>query len=214
MISEVFNMDCMEYMKNIPDKFFELAIVDPPYGIGFSDYERGGQGKCRKRYTKNGKKRWDDNLPSDEYFEVLFAKSKNQIIWGGNYFELPPTQGFIFWFKGNPAPTFSDGEYAWTSFQRPAKCFDFRYYSNLEGKGVVEQDKIHPTQKPVALYKWLISNYAKPNDKIFDSHLGSGSSRIAAHEMKFDFYGCELDKDYFQASCNRFNLVTSQLRLL
>ena len=232
MKSEVYNIDCMEYMRTIPDKFFDLAIVDPPYGIGFSDYERGGQGiKCQKRHTKNGKKKWDDTTPTDEYFSELFRISKNRIIWGGNYFtKLAGTESpnlktieqfnqyisqsqehWIFWYKQNPVPNFADGELAWVSFDQNNR-FDYRYYGSLEGNtsaGV----KHHPTQKPIALYKWLLSNYAKQGDKILDTHLGSGSSRIAAYDMGFDFVGCELDKDYFDAGNKRFELYRSQTKL-
>lgn len=187
----VTNEDCMEMMKRYPDKFFELAIVDPPYGIGFGKYNRtnidaAGKGHKANKY-KNGN--WDGTTPNTEYFKELMRVSKNQIIWGGNYFDLPPTRGFIFWYKNQPVPNFADGEFAWTSFDKVAKCFDYRYYGNLEGS-TSASDKIHPTQKPVALYKWLIANYAKEGDKILDTHLGSGSSRIAAYIMGFDFYGC------------------------
>ncbi len=213
-ISIVMNMDCMNYMKTIPDKFFELAIVDPPYGIGFGDYERGSMGlRTKERYTKNGKKRWDDTIPTSKYFIELKRISKNQIIWGGNYFDLPPTQCFIFWYKQNPVPNFADGEYAWTSFTKPASCFNYQYYGGLEGH--TSKDKtIHPTQKPIALYKWLLKNYAKVGDKIFDSHLGSGSSRIACYEGGFDFWGTEIDRDYFEASVKRFNIYKAQQKLV
>ena len=142
MLLDLRNIDCVELMKQYPDKHFDLAIVDPPYGIGFSDYERGAMGiKVKERYTKNGKKDWDKGIPTDEYFEQLFRVSKNQIIWGGNYFDLPPTQCFIFWYKQNPVPNFADGEMAWTSFAKPAMCFDYRYYGNLQGKTSAKERK-------------------------------------------------------------------------
>lgn len=203
MISEVHNIDCMEYMLTIPYKFFELAIVDPPYGIWLS------HNPVRQKHSK---KDWDINIPTDEYFEELQRVSVNQIIWGGNYFPLPPTQCFIFWYKGNPVQNFADGELAWTSFKKVAKCFDYRYYGNLEGANSATE-KIHPTQKPVALYKWLLQNYAKKGDKILDTHMGSQSSRIAAYDMGFDYYGCELDKEYFEAGNKRFELFKQQQKL-
>jgi site-specific DNA-methyltransferase (adenine-specific) len=198
----------MELMSQVPDKFFDLAIVDPEYGIGFSSYERGSSGiKIKERYTKNGKKKWDDHIPDDEYFKELFRVSKNQIICGGNYFNLPPTQGFIFWYKKNPVPNFADGEYLWTSFQSPSKCFEYTYYGNIN----TEKNRNHPTQKPVHLYKWLLQNYANPGDKIIDTHLGSQSSRIAAYHLGFDFWGTEIDGDYFKDGCQRFERECHQV---
>lgn len=209
-----FKMDCIDFMKDVPDKFYDLAIVDPPYGIGFSDYERGSSSiKVKKRYTKNGKKQWDSDIPADKYFNELFRISKNQIIWGGNYFNLPPTQCFVFWFKQNPVPNFADGEFAWTSFNKPAKCFDYRYYGNLEGKTSNQSDKFHPTQKPVKLYEWLLMNYAKEGDKILDTHGGSQSSRIACFNLGFELDIIELDKEYYDSGNKRFEQHKAQLRL-
>jgi site-specific DNA-methyltransferase (adenine-specific) len=214
VISEVYNIDNMAYMATCKDKQFSLAICDPEYGIGFSSYERGSSGiKVKERYTKNGKKTWDSKTPPPIYFSELFRISKNQIICGGNYFNLPPTQCFVFWYKRNPVPNFADGEYIWTSFKRPALCFDYQYYGNIEGDTNRKDITIVPTQKPVQLYKWLLKNYAKPGDKIFDSHMGSQSSRIACYEGGFDFWGCELDKDYFDAGCKRFEIYKQQLKL-
>lgn len=214
IFSQVTNEDCMALMARYPDKYFDLAVVDPPYGIGFSDYERASSGiKVKQRYTKNGKKAWDSDIPTDNYFKELIRVSENQIIWGGNYFDLPPSQCFIFWYKQNPVPNFADGELAWTSFKKPAKCFDYRYYGNLQGKGSKIETSFHPTQKPIALYDWIFKNYAKPTDKILDTHLGSGSSRIAAYKNKLHFVGCELDKDYFEAQEKRFKQFKSQLTL-
>jgi site-specific DNA-methyltransferase (adenine-specific) len=214
VISEVYNIDNMAYMATCKDKQFDLAIVDPEYGIGFSSYERGSSGiKVKERYTKNGKKTWDSKTPPPIYFSELFRISKNQIICGGNYFNLPPTQCFVFWYKRNPVPNFADGEYIWTSFKRPALCFDYQYYGNIEGDTNRKDITIVPTQKPVQLYKWLLKNYAKPGDKIFDSHMGSQSSRIACYEGGFDYWGCELDKEYFDAGCKRFEIYKQQLKL-
>lgn len=186
-------MDCMEYMKSISDKFFDLEIVDPPYGIDKKSTHR--RGKLKNRCLNSGNiQRWDTR-PSKEYFEELFRVSKNQIIWGGNYFNLPPTRCIICWDKMQPWPNFSQIEIAWTSFNSPAKIFK---YDNRT------DDKIHPTQKPISLYAWILKNYAKSGNKIFDSHLGSGSNRIAAYKLGFDFYATEIDKDYFEAQEDRF----------
>lgn len=203
-ISEAYNMDCMEYMRRFPDKHFELAIIDPPYGIGAGSQTYG------KKKKKHQKKTWDEDTPTQEYFNELFRISKAQIVWGGNYFDLPRTNGWIVWDKDKrKETTFSDGELAWTSFLSLLKIKKIRYDGFIGSDG----DKIHPTQKPVALYKWLLHNYAKPGDKILDTHLGSGSSRIAAYDMGFDFYATELDKDYFDAQEKRFQNFKSQLKL-
>lgn len=203
--SEVFNQDCMEGMKQFPDKYFELAIVDPPYGIGASEMQMG---LGKKKWMRG--KGWDDIAPDDIYFNELFRVSKNQIVWGANHFKLPISRGWIFWDKDvQPDLSFSSGELAWSSFDCVLKKANIDY-SGFRGK---DGDKIHPTQKPVALYRWLLKNYAKPGDKILDTHLGSGSSRIAAYEMGFDFTGYELDKDYFDASVKRFEQYKAQLKL-
>lgn len=197
MTNEVLNIDCMEYMKDIPDKWFELAIVDPPYGIweGF---------QATSRVAKYGKmESVNDYKPNLEYFNELFRVSKNQIIWGYNHLSdlLPSTKEFVFWYKHQPVISYSDGELAWTSFTKTAKCFDYPFFGST---GADKDGRQHPAQKPVALYKWLLKNYAKPGDKILDTHIGSGSIRIACHDMGFELYGCELDKDYFEAQEERF----------
>jgi site-specific DNA-methyltransferase (adenine-specific) len=192
MKSEVYNMDCLEGMKQFPDKYFELAIVDPPYGIDINSSGRLGH------YGGKGKK-WDNQIPTTEYFDELFRISKNQIIWGGNYFYLNPTRCFLIWDKQQPdGISFASCEYAWTSFNESAKTF-YKRPKNAD------LNRIHPTQKPVSLYKWILDKYAKQGDKILDTHLGSGSSRIAAYDMGFHFVGYELDKDYFDAQEKRFN---------
>lgn len=193
--------DCMEFMKGIPNKYYELAIVDPPYGIDINSSGRlghyGGKGKV-----------WDACIPDKEYFSELERISQNSIIWGGNYFTLPPTRCFLIWDKQQPVGvSFADCEMAWTSFNESAKTFRMRP-QNADNYG-----RIHPTQKPVALYKWLLKNYAKPNDKIFDSHVGSGSIRIACHDMGFDFEGCEIDKDYWEAQEERYKVHSAQFEL-
>lgn len=208
MSVEMLHMDCMEYMRGLPDKAFELAIVDPPYGLNMAKERPRKDG----RFAHNKPRKWDENIPSPQYFSELMRVSANQIIWGGNYFGLPSTQGFIFWYKQNPVENFSDGEYAWTSFQRPAKCFKYRYYGNLEGKSSAP-DKIHISQKPVALYKWLLHNYASPGDRILDTHGGSGSSAIAAHDMGFDMVWMEIDADYYADACKRYKNHISQQKL-
>lgn len=202
--SIVTNEDCMDLMARYPDKYFDLAIVDPPYGI---DAGKMTMGSGKHKFKKG--KDWDAGIPTEKYFLELFRVSKNQMIWGGNYFTkiLPPSNDWIIWDKLNPNLSFSEAEMAWCSIKRNTRIF--KHYSAQ----VEEGGKIHPTQKPVALYKWLLHNYAKPNDKILDTHLGSGSSRIAAYDMGFDFVGCELDKEYFEAAEKRFKNHISQLKL-
>lgn len=207
MVSEAVNMDCMEYMRQFPDKFFELACVDPPYGIN-KDGQRRSTSKHGGRKEHNYKG-WDSKIPSEDYFNELFRVSKNQIIWGGNYFTkyLPGSMGWIFWDKGQRIRN-SDGELAYTSFERALRVVQ---YNRVE---LLKEGTIHPTQKPIILYQWLFKNYAQPGFKILDTHLGSGSSRIAAHIMKNDFYSCEIDSDYFIASQKRFSQYVSQLSII
>lgn len=195
-----YNMDCMEYMKTLPDKAFELAIVDPPYGININHNMGRRKGDAASNYKKVG---WDNKPPDETYFTELFRVSKNQIIWGANYFTMPPCKGFIVWRKPQISEnvSFSMLEYAWSSFDCTSK--EWIGMSNEAGR-------IHPTQKPVALYTWLLQKYAKPGDKILDTHLGSGSSRIAAYDLGFDFVGCEIDVDYFKAQEARFYRHTAQ----
>jgi len=203
---ELYNMDCMEYMAGLEDNAFDLAIVDPPYGIET-------RGNAQDRFSGGMQlKTVNDNKPNKEYFSELFRVSENQIIWGYNWLSnmLPKCREFIFWYKSQPVITFADGELAWTSFQRTAKCLNLPFYeANQQNKGC----KIHPTQKPVKLYDWLLKNYAKEGDKILDTHLGSGSSAIAAHYAGFNFVGCELDKDYFNSAQERFDNETRQVAM-
>lgn len=210
-VSEVRHIDCMEYMQQFPDNYFELAIVDPPYGVDLGNMNMG-IGKSKKaskiQNRKWKPKDWDKNAPTKQYFIELFRVSQNQIIWGGNYFELPPCKNYVIWDKEIPEGlSFADCEMAWTSFINAPKIF--RHSAYLD-----KANKFHPTQKPIYLYRWILNKYAKPNDKILDTHLGSGSSRIAADMEGFDFYACELDKDYFEASCKRFDEYKQQLKLL
>lgn len=211
MISNVENIDCIEGMKQFPDKFFQLGLIDPPYGINapimantptqrkaVNRLQRlnGGGGKLKNRVLNTAKNiNWDDKIPSEEYFKELFRVCQNVIIWGGNYFPLPPSRCIIVWDKCQPWENFSQVEIAWTSFDSPAQLFKF---DNRTG------GKIHPTQKPVELYTYLLEKYAKKGDRILDTNLGSQSSRIAAYKKGFDFWGFEIDKDYFEQGNQRF----------
>ena len=215
---ELLNIDCMEYMATQPDNAFDLAIVDPPYGINFGEFNRTNKDAKGNRYKADKYKNsnWDAGIPNQKYFDQLFRVSKEQIIWGGNYFPYIWNyggKGFIYWHKGNPVDNFSDGELAWTSFDKVAKQFAFNYYGNVEG-GTASKGRIHPTQKPVKLYEWLLTNYAEPGQRILDTHLGSGSSAIAAHYFGCDFVGCEIDPDYYQAAKERFDNETRQIAML
>ena len=216
-ISEVTNEDCMEGMARYPDKYFDLAIVDPPYGIG----EDGGKNHTRgkKSIAKNYKPFYgnDLNSMSVEYFNELKRISKNQIIWGANHFveNIPQSNSscWIVWDKQNGDNDFADCELAYTSFKTAVRMFTFRWNGMLQQDMKNKEFRIHPTQKPVALYKWLLHNYAKQGDKILDTHLGSGSSRIAAYEMGFDFTAFELDTEYFEAQEKRYKAHIAQLKL-
>lgn len=197
-ISEVYNEDNIKVMARYPDKFFQLAIVDPPYGINAFQ----GTNRASRRMFAGKKDNWDASIPGPEYFNELRRVSKEQIIWGGNYFleNLGSCRGFIIWDKLNPDRCFADCEFAWNSIDGVARIIKLRPQSENAKDG----GKIHPTQKPVQLYKWIIANYAKQGGAILDTHLGSQSSRVAAWQMGFDFYGCEIDKDYFNTGNARF----------
>lgn len=202
-VSQVTNEDCMELMARYPDKYFDLAIVDPPYGL--ERFKKGGS-IINKYGSENGN--WNNIKPTKEYFNELFRVSKNQIIWGANNFELPTSEYFVIWQKSNAEDfSFAMCEIAWTNCKIPAKVFK-HYHVQTQDK-----NKIHPTQKPIELYKWLLDKYAKQGDKILDTHLGSGSSRIACYSLGFYFVACELDKEYFEAQEKRFNQFKSQLTL-
>jgi len=238
MISDVRNVDCMIMMKEFPDDFFDLAIVDPPYGINAANMQMGsnpnrsrndgfgsagvstavklkgrlnqGSGKLKNRLLNKSDIGWDNEIPSSEYFEELFRISKNQIIWGGNYFPLPTSRCWVVWDKMQPWENFSQVELAWTSFDMPSKIVR---YSNTGGAN--SEKKIHPTQKPVFIYKWMYRKFCdlKLKLKIWDSHLGSGSNRIAAAECEFDFWASEINKDYFNDEELRFANYQSQQKL-
>ena len=217
-------MDCMEAMKTFPDKFFDLAVVDPPYGIGVMsmNYTKSGavrvgfgrHAATRRDYRKQGE--WDV-APPKEYFDELFRVSKKQVIWGGNYFQLPPTKSFICWDKrvmDSMSNDFADGELAWMSDgMGVARVFRFCWNGMLQQNMKNKEERFHPTQKPVALYAWIFSKYAKPGYKILDTHLGSGSSRIAAYDAGLDFWGYEIDKEYFDKQEERFAIHTSQVSM-
>jgi len=214
---ELYNEDNMQLMARYPDKYFDLAIVDPPYGI---ERFKTAQNETTGVYAKRGSwkvgdaENWNNEKPSKEYFEELFRVSKNQIIWGANNFELPTTEYFCVWDKQQYMPNFASAELAWVSMglKKPAKVFRYSIHqenANREKEG----GKFHPTQKPIKLYEWLLTNYAKKGQKVLDTHLGSGSSAIAAHYFGVDFVGTELDKDYFEAAKARFDMATKQLAM-
>src|SRR5690554_165934 len=200
MSVELLNMDCMDYMRDLPDNAFDLAIVDPPYGIGDEKLTSGGTWAAK---YKKGDCAWDV-APNADYFQELTRVSVNWIVWGGNYFSqhIQGARCFIVWRKLQMLRmhTMADCELALTSFDKNAKIWD----------GNNSIDRIHPTQKPVKLYEWLLRNYAKPGDRILDTHLGSGSSAIAAHYAGHEFVGIELDRDYYEAACKRFDEATRQ----
>ena len=213
---ELLNIDCLEYLKQCEDKQFDLAIVDPPYGLGM-----GGSLNVNSKVNYTDKN-WDTEIPSNEYFDLIRLKSKNQIVWGGNYFAHlwdAGCKGFICWNKLNHHDNRADVEMAWTSFNKLAKYFEYMWDGNRYGfKGNIQgvgkpTIRIHPTEKPVRLYEWLLDNYALEGDKIIDTHLGSGSIAEACWNRKYDLVGCELDKDYYTKAVKRLELHKQQLTL-
>ena len=200
---EYYNEDCMAGMARYPDKYFDLAIVDPPYGLDRYKKNDGGNSKKIRCFGDNDKN-WNNEKPDTEYYQELFRVSKNQIIWGANNFELPTSEYFIIWDKQQMMPSFARCEMAWTNCKVPAKIYACRSQ---------DSNRIHPTQKPVALYKWLLKNYAQPGDLILDTHVGSASSLIACYDMGFDAVGFELDVDYYKASKQRLEDFMRQPRL-
>lgn len=201
---ELHNIDCLKYLKTLEDKAFDLAIVDPPYGIDVQKQSKFG--------NKKDMKEWDSKPPRKEYFKQLFRVSKNQIIWGGNYFldNLSNTRCFLIWDKQNGSNDMADAEIAWSSFKTSVRMYRGHIF---KGIGCTKYKSIHPTQKPVKLYEWLLMNYAKEGDKILDTHLGSGSIAIACHNLGFDLVGCELDEDYYNAACKRLKQHQAQLTI-
>ena len=200
---KITNEDNMELMSRYEDNYFDLAIVDPPYGINAGKMTMGSG---KHEFVKG--KNWDNSVPNDDYFAELFRVSKNQIIWGGNYFKLPLNNNWIIWDKLNPNLSFSEAELAWSSIKN-----NIRIFKRLSTLPDYDGKKQHPTQKPIKLYEWLIIKYAKEGDKILDTHLGSGSIAIACHNLGFDLTACELDKEYFDSAMKRINNHKSQIRM-
>ena len=199
----ITNEDCMDLMARYEDNYFDLAIVDPPYGI---DAGKMTMGSGKHEFVKG--KDWDSAVPDDDYFKELFRVSKEQIIWGGNYFKLPLNNNWIIWDKRNPNLSFSEAELAWCSINKNVRIFQrLSTLPDYDGK------KKHPTQKPIKLYEWLLMRYSKENDKILDTHLGSGSIAIACHNLGYELTGCELDKDYYEAAMKRIEQHKQQQRL-
>lgn len=223
MTIELFNMDCMEYMATQPDKAFDLAIVDPPYGIGESGEKSASRGhKSVKTNFRSYAKAYktfegeDKNPPSPEYFKELQRVSKNQILWGANHYidRIPiASPCWVVWDKMNGASDFADCELAWTSFGTAVRKFAFLWSGMRQADIKNKEHRIHPTQKPMRLYQWLLTNYAKPGQRILDTHLGSGSSAIAAHYFGVDFVGCEIDEHYFNAAKARIEQETRQVAI-
>ena len=209
------NMDCLEAMKQMGDNQFDLAIVDPPYGIG----EDGGTNKTRGKLAKSKtyiSKGWDKESPSIEYFNELIRVSKNQIVWGANHFisKIPfDSSCWIVWDKDNGMTDFADCELAWTSFRTAVRKIKWKWQGMLQQDMKSKETRIHPTQKPVKLYEWLLDNYANEGDKILDTHLGSGSIALACHNRGFDLTGFEIDKEYFDNAVERLRVHQSQLTI-
>lgn len=214
-MTQAFNQDCMEAMREFPDGYFDLAVVDPMYGIG----ENGSKAKSRSNLVKkcNDYKPIKDEKPGEEYFAELFRVTKNQVIWGANHM----IEGFcknascwLIWDKLNGDTNYADCELAWTSFKGAARKFEWRWQGMIQQNGNrSRQHRIHPCEKPIALYRWIFQKFTKPGDKILDTHLGSGSSRIAAYDAGLDFWGYEIDPDYFAAQEERFRAHANQINL-
>ena len=207
---ELHNVDCMEYLATLEDNSFELAIVDPPYGIErFKKVTNTPSEKDVHAKRFQGMGLVNDIKPTQKYFDELFRVSRHQIVFGANNFTMPESEYFLIWDKKQAMPNFARCEFAWVSMslKKPAKIFEYSIHNHNQ------VHKIHPTQKPVKLYEWLLMNYAKEGDKILDTHLGSGSIAIACHNLGFDLVGCELDTDYFNAAKKRLEQHQSQLRI-
>ena len=215
---EITNEDNMLLMARYPDNYFDLAIVDPPYGIGASSTfagEKRKSGKGAALKSKHTKKEWDNAIPTQEYFNELKRVSKNQIIWGGNYFAnlLKNSQGWVIWDKNNGTTKFADAELAYTSFDVATRIFKHTWNGMLQEDMSNKQKRIHPTEKPYNLYKYCLDKYAKEGDKILDTHLGSGSIAIACHDYKFNLTACELDKEYYDSAVKRITNHVGQTKL-
>lgn len=208
LVSEVYLMDNIELMKHYPDKYFDLAVVDPPYGIA----RFGNRVELSNRLCNSAKLNTWDVKPPLEYFIELFRVSKYQIIWGANNFDLPTTEYFIVWDKEQTVDNFASAEYAWTNVKKPAKIYRHSIHKVMAQRKA-DGGKIHPTQKPVALYDWIFANYAEEGMKILDTHLGGGSSRISANKAGLHFVACEIDEEYFNKQNKRYEEFVSQARL-
>lgn len=211
---ELLNMDCLLYMKQCEDKQFDLAIVDPPYGIGM-DKTHFKTKSSKAKPTEYGKKDWDNAIPSKEYFNELLRISKNQIVWGGNYFieNLTNSSCWVVWDKDNGDSIHADCELAWTSFNTGVRKVKWLWHGMRQQNMKNKEKRIHPTQKPKALYEWLLMNYAESGNKIIDTHLGSGSIALACYDLKFDLVGIEIDSEYFQKASKRLEVHKKQLTL-
>ena len=209
--SVVYNEDCVEGLKRFSDNYFDLAIVDPPYGINAANMNLGKGGGVA-RHNDHTKKDWDKQVPTSKYWEQLFRVSKNQIVWGGNYYDLPKTNGWVIWKKMDISNDFNPIEMAWTSNLKMG-FFDFLWAGMWQENMKDKEKRIHPTQKPKQLYKWILQRYAKEGDLILDTHVGSGSSRLACSELKFSFTGFEIDQEYYEKQEKRFKDFVSQLRM-
>jgi site-specific DNA-methyltransferase (adenine-specific) len=208
-LNQIIHADCMDIMKDIPDKYFEMAIVDPPYGIErFKKCNENNDINTKDVYANKflGNKKFNNDKPNKEYWNELFRISKNQIVFGANNFTMPESEYFLIWDKKQSMPNFARCEYAWVSMglKKPSKIFEYTIHKHNQ------VEKIHETQKPVALYQWILNNYAKPNDKIIDTHSGSGSLACACHLEKFDFLAIEKDEDYYKSSVERLDILRSQ----
>ena len=214
----ITNEDNIELMARYEDNYFDLAIVDPPYGISIHkmNYTQSTKGGVAKRNHYSNLTDWDKKAPTTEYFNELMRVSKNQIIWGGNYFILPLTKSWIIWDKKTQAKysnDFAECELAWTSYNKPARIFRWLWSGMMQQNMKDKQKRIHPTEKPLKLYEWLLMNYAKAGDKILDTHLGSGSIAIACHNLGYDLTACELDKEYYNAAIKRIEQHKQQVRM-
>ena len=211
---EITNECNMELMARYEDNYFDLAIVDPPYGIGADDKNSTDKKQSKKSASKSkdyGSQNWDDAIPNDEYFTELKRVSKKQIVWGANFFNLQG--GMLYWHKHVTMPTYSQGELAWLSWLNKIDFVDIAWHGMIQHDMKNKEQRIHPTQKPVKLYEWLLMNYAKEGDKILDTHLGSGSIALACHNLKYDLTACELDKDYYDAAMKRLKEHQQQLTM-
>lgn len=215
--NKIINADCLDILKQLPDKCIDLVLTDPPYGIGFGTFNRTNKLKNGKRVKANKyhNAEWDNEIPKNEIFEEILRVSKNQIIWGGNYFPALWNNGcrcFIFWKKNNPCKNFGAGEFAWTSFDENCKCYDFNYYGNIEGH-TKASEKIHPTQKPVKIFEMCLNDFSKEGDLILDPFSGSGTTAIVSHNLKRRFICIEKDPEYWKASIERLENHKKQLCL-